>query len=115
MKNFLSKHFWFRLWYLLALCRSVMELGLQNLQYEEPYINEFHTIVMKLFTMYDFSSELDQGKADFAVFNDNDFTKITGLDKIRWAQNWMKIMQPLPSRSSQNFEQFPSPCHVGSY
>ena len=60
-----------------------MELGLKDLKTEEPYIEEFDNIVKKLFIMYHYSSQLTLDAEDLALFNDADFSKISGLHQVR--------------------------------
>ena len=76
-----------------------MELGIQDLKHDEPYIDEFDKILQKLFIMYHYSSQLTLDAEDLAIFNDADFTKLSALHQIRWAVSQFRALQKL----DQNF------------
>ena len=66
------------------------------MKHNEPYIEEFDAIVQKIFIMYHYSSQLTTAaEEDVAVFNDTDFTKLSGLHQIRWAASQHRALEKL--------------------
>lgn len=73
-------------WILMIHCvNHAQELAIVDYKKQFPYVEEFDSILEKLFKLYHYSSALTQGCRDLAVFLDEDFVKLSALHAIRWA------------------------------